>query len=293
MKDLYAILGIGRDAPPDEIKRAYRRLARERHPDRHPDNANAEELFKELSAAYAVLSNPRLRVRYDRGEIDANGAPRPRGRSGSRPGPRSGPQSSAARDPFSRFRREGAARAESGRGIRIDGADVEYAIRISFVEAARGAERTIDMTNGKTVKVAVPAGTRDGQTLRLKGQGMPGLGGGRDGDALVEIGVEQDAAFLADGDDVRAEAMVTLGEAVLGGRIEVATVDGTVTVTIPKGSNSGTQLRLRGKGLVRPDGGRGDHYVTIKVILPDQVDSEFVEFVRDWSAKHPYRVREN
>lgn len=289
MKDLYAILGIDRRAPPDEVKRAYRRLAREHHPDRHPGDARAEELFKELGAAYAVLSNPKLRGRYDRGEIDANGAPRPRARPGARAGARTG----AGRDPFSRFRREGAARSEGGRDFRIDGADVEYAVQIAFLEAARGAERTIDMTNGKTVKLAIPAGTRDGQILRLKGQGMPGLGGGHDGDALITISVEPDAAFQADGDDVRADAAVTLPEAVLGGRIEVPTIDGPVTVTVPKGSNSGTQLRLRGKGLMRANGGRGDHYVTIKVMLPESLDDEFIEFVRDWGTKHPYRVREN
>jgi DnaJ-class molecular chaperone len=275
MRDLYDILGIARGASPEDIKKAYRRLARERHPDRDPSNPRAETVFKELAAAYALLSDPKKRARYDRGEIDATGAPRARpGRANRGPGAK--PSDRAFRGRAS---------------VKINGADVEYALSVSFADAARGTTHHIDLTSGKRLKVAIPPGTRPGRILRLKGQGMPGIGGGRDGDALVEIQVAPDPVFRAEGDDVHIDLPVTLAEAVLGARVPAPTVDGAVALTVPAGSNTGTVLRLKGKGLPSADGGRGDQYVRLAVVLPPKPDAEFTDFVRAWSAKNPYPAR--
>lgn len=274
MRDLYDILGLARGASAEDIKKAYRRLARERHPDRDPDNPEAETAFKELAAAYALLSDPKKRARYDRGEIDATGAPKTRPRAG---------RGAGARPSDRPFR---------GRtGVKVDGTDVAYALSVSFRDAARGATHHIDLTNGKRLKVTIPPGTRQGRILRLKGQGMPGIGGGRDGDALVEVQVEPDPVFRAEGDDVHIDLAVTLAEAVLGARVPAPTVDGPVALTVPAGSNTGTVLRLKGKGLPHSGGGRGDQYVRLSVVLPPKPDAEFTEFVRAWSAKNPYPAR--
>ncbi len=283
MKDPYAVLGLRRGASPEEIKASYRRLARELHPDRHPGDTRAEEKFKQLGAAYELLSDAAMRARYDRGEIDATGAAR------TRRGPTSSSFGAGRRHPFERFFRD---RANANAGIKINGANVDYVLTIKFLEAARGAVKHVSMTTGKRLKVTIPPGTRDGQVLRLRGQGMPGLGGGAAGDALVEIAVEPHPLFKTQGDDIRAELPVTLGEAVLGGRVEVETVDGPVVVTIPEGSNTGTMLRLKGKGLSKGGDKRGDHYAVLKVMLPPQADPELVEFVRVWNTRHPYQVRD-
>ncbi len=292
MKDPYSILGLGRDASAAEIKTAYRKLARELHPDHQPGNARAEEKFKHLSAAYSLLSDPETRARYDMGEIDASGAPKRPRASASGPG---------RRNPFDKFFRDHDPRA-TGRdhdpratrhgGIKVNGASVDYTLKISFLEAAQGVTKNVGMTSGKRLKVAIPPGTRDGQVLRLRGQGMPGLGGGASGDALVEIVVEPHPTFRADSDDVHAETPVTLAEAVLGGRIQADTVHGPVMIAVPAESNTGTILRLKGKGLARGDGTRGDHYAVLKVVLPARPDAELTEFVRAWSERNPYTVRD-
>ena len=264
MRDPYRVLKVARDAGGDTIHKAFRALAREMHPDSDPANPWAEEEFKELSAAYDFLSDAGKRDAFDRGEIDAAGTPRGRGRP--RRGGRAGP-------------------------LKVRGADVSYALQVDFLEAAHGTARRVAMTNAKRLNVQVPPGTRDGQTLRLDGQGMPGVGGGGAGDALVEISVKPDPLFARRGNDVLIEVPVTLQEAVLGAPIEVPTIDGTVSVTVPEGSNSGSVLRLRGKGIQRPSGGRGNQLVTLKVVLPGKKDRAFTDFVRRWGPKNPYAVR--
>ena len=282
MKDPYSVLGLDRDAGAAEIKTAYRRLARELHPDHQPGNARAEERFKHVAAAYSLLSDAETRARYDRGEVDASGAPkRPRAAAASGAG-------STRRNPFDKFFRDHTTRAG---GIKVNGANVDYTLKIKFVEAAQGAVKNVGMTNGKRLKVTIPPGTRDGQVLRLRGQGMPGLGGGGTGDALVEIAIEPHPTFRVEGDDIHADVPITLAEAVLGGRVHVETVDGAVMVTVPAEANTGTLLRLKGKGLVRGDGTRGDHYAILKVVLPSRPDAELVDFVRAWTEGHPYTVR--
>jgi DnaJ-class molecular chaperone len=180
--------------------------------------------------------------------------------------------------------------------VKAKGANVSYTLKVSLSEATKGVEKDVRMTTGKTLKVTIPPGTESGQVLRLKHQGFAGLGGGIAGDALVEIVIQPGGAFTADGLDIHSEEPVTLGEAVLGARIEVQTLHGPVLVTVPEGSNTGTKLRLKGKGTHRTDATsqtivRGDHYVTLKVLLPKGGDAELKKFVKSWTAKKPYTVR--
>lgn len=280
MKDPYQILGVPRHADTDEIKRSFRRLARSIHPDSNPGNPSAEADFRELAAAYEILSNPGKRVAYDRGEVDAVGRPRRR-TSGS--DHENGDKSSAER---ARRRSD-----HKDAGFRVKGVDVAYALTVTLREAAAGVTKHIVTTMGKRLAVRVPPGAFEGQVLRLKGEGMAGMGGHTAGDALVEVHVSSDPSFDRQGDDVRVEIPVTLAEAVLGCRIETPTIDGAAMVTIPAGSNSGTVLRLRGKGIARADGSCGDQYVRLNVVLPTKPDAEFIHFVKRWSMKHPYQVR--
>jgi len=289
LNDPYEILGLRSTASQDEIKKAYRGLARERHPDTDRGNPWAEDEFKELSRAYAILSDPKTRAKYDRGEIDGKGAVRA---GGGRTKPATG-----------RAWKPGSQRpAEKRTPIKIHGTDVEYDLTVPFLDAAKGCVKHVSMTNGKRLKVSIPRGTEDGTLLRLKGQGMPGIGGGRDGDALVEVSVATDPVFRSEETDIHIELAVSLPEAVLGCKIAAPTIDGPVTVMVPACSNTGTILRLKGKGLhKKPDKGsdkaanggeaRGDQYVTLKVILPRKPDQSFVDFITDWSVKNNYTVR--
>jgi len=294
MKDPYEILGVKPDASADELKKAFRRRARECHPDSDPGNPWAEDEFKEISAAYGLLSDNLLRTRYDRGEISGDGTRRapgtargPAAKAKPGKGPSSPPPGSG---PGGRKRSKTA-------GLKIKGADVDYTLKVDFMEAAKGAVRHISMATGKRIKVTIPPGTEDGAILRLKGQGMSGIGGGADGDAYIEILVGLDPVFRREKNDIHVDVPVTLGEAVLGGKIEAPTIDGTVTMTVPRGSNTGTQLRLRGKGLkgTKGNGGeagqRGDQFVHLKVMLPKKPDKDFIRFMEKWSQNHSYSVR--
>lgn len=284
MKDLYAILGVSRVATQDDIKKAFRKLARAVHPDSDPGNPWAADEFKAVAQAYETLSDPVRRSRYDRGEIDEAGKPRTRAGAG-----RAGSQGRRRRWPFGRDRAD-ETKAKS-RSPKVDGANVSYTLSVTLFEALRGTAKDVSMTNGKLLKVAIPAGARNGQVLRLKGQGMPGIGTGADGDALVEIAVEPDPVFKLDGDDVHVDVPITLQEAVLGGRIEVPTVHGSVKLTVPERSNTGTVLRLRNKGLPKGPEGDGDQYVHLTVVLPADANAELTEFVRAWGPRHGYDVR--
>ncbi len=284
MKDAYDILGVARTATPDEIKTSFRKLARERHPDADPKNPWAEDEFKELTAAYRVLSNPHERARYDRGEIDAEGAHIRRSQAGLR----SHAKRQSGFSPFERFRQ----RAQRAGNLKIDGANVSYALKVEFVEAAAGAVKYVSMANGKRLKVSIPAGARNAQVLRLRGQGMPGVGGGKDGDALVEIEVRPHPVFKLEGKDVHLDLPVTLKEAVRGAKVSVPTIGGAVSMTVPGNSNTGTMLRLRGKGL-KEDGSQGDQFVTLKIVLPNKSDSALSEFLQDWDAGDGEAMRED
>jgi DnaJ-class molecular chaperone len=298
--DLYATLGVSRDASQDDIKRAYRKLAKELHPDLNPDKPDVAERFKQVTAAYDILSDPERRERYDRGEIDASGQERPQYQY----------YRDFAEDPAAGryYTREGFGGEEElhdffeglfggrarGRGFRMRarGADVSYTLPIDFLEAARGTKKRVTMPDGRTIDLTIPPGAYDGQTLRLKGQGMPGFEGGPPGDAYVDLRVQPHPHFERKDHNIHLDVPITLAEAVLGGKVEVPTIDGPVTMTVPKGANTGTTLRLRGRGVRdQKSGQRGDQYVRLQVVLPKAPDAELEDYVRRWASDHPYDPR--
>ena len=312
IRDPYTVLGVTRGASADDIKKAYRKLAKQHHPDLKPGHAGNEERFKEISAAYALLSDPAKRARYDRGEIDASGNERHAG-FGGRPGPGArsrahapgggagggagGPEDGFGwgedwfSDLFGGRRRPGAAGGAAG-GAKARGTDIAYSVSVPFLEAANGTKRRISLSNGKSIDVAIPPGTENEQKLRLKGQGLSGLGGAPAGDAIVEVHVETHPYFTRQDGDIHVEVPITLNEAVLGATIRVPTVSGPVAVKVPPGSNTGSTLRLRGKGVLsQKTKAAGDQYVKLKVVLPDPPDAELVQFMEKWSKTRSYDVR--
>ena len=293
----YETLGLKPSASADDIKKAYRALAKKLHPDLNPDK-RVEQQFKEVSAAYDLLSDPAKRARYDRGEIDASGAERPdrpfyrryaEGREGAKYQDFGLDEDSAIDDLFANLFRQ---QRRPERPMHLRGADVTYVAEVDFIEAALGAKKRLMLTDGKTLDVTIPPGTEDGQTLRLKGQGLPGAGGGPAGDAYIEVKVATHPLFSRKGNDVYIELPITLPEAVLGAAITAPTIDGPVSLKVPRDSNTGSTLRLKGKGIVdRSTGQRGDQYVRLKVVLPDRADPELTDFLEKWARRHPYTVR--
>ncbi len=285
MKDPYQVLNVAKGAHPDDIKKAYRQLARQYHPDARPDDKTAENRFKDIAAAYDVLSNPDRRKRFDAGETGMDRATQhtQKKRPPNRP-PHKAPGHNGAKSRFDSFFKNRAQKERAG--IKTKGADVTYTLDITLTDAALGAQKTVRMAGGKTLKVKIPPATETGHVLRLKGQGMAGLGGGLNGDALVEIAVTAAAneTFTRHGLDIESTEAVPMETAVLGGTVNVETVGGAVSLNVPKGANSGTQLRLKGRGVHHPDGRRGDHIVTVQVRLPENQDNAFRDFVRKWSA---------
>ncbi|MBI2255239.1 MAG: DnaJ domain-containing protein [Proteobacteria bacterium] len=305
MPDPYKTLGVGRLATADEIKKAYRKLAKKLHPDVNPGDKKVETQFKEITAAYDMLSDAEKRRKYDRGELDDNGNPRPgagfhagnpwgaaRGTGGQQGRARTakdfGLDEEDNDEIFKDFFGFGRGRAN----FKMRGADVTYRLEVDFLDAALGAKKRVNLTDGKTIDVTLPAGTEDGAQLRLKGQGMPGQGGAANGDAFVEVSVKAHPYFERDGFDILLECPISLQEAVLGGTIEVPTIDGRVALKVPVGSNSGTQLRLKGKGLTNAKTKqRGDQYVRFVVTLPKNVDADLEKAIREWAKQHSYDVR--
>jgi DnaJ-class molecular chaperone len=297
MKDPYETLGVNRSATDKEIKDAFKKLARKFHPDLHPGDKEAETKFKDISAANDLLKDTEKRRRFDAGEIDATGAERPQERfyRDFADGP-----SHAAQDGFSNNEEleEFLARAFAGEGhrsqgtFRARGQDVSYVLPVDFLDVANGAVRTITLPEGKTLQVTIPEGAEDRQ-MRLKEQGMPGFGGGSAGDAYVELHVAPHRFFNRKDDNIHVEIPVTLKEAVLGARIEVPTISGPVTVTVPKGSNNGTTLRLRDRGIRdRKSGQRGHQMINLKVVLPETQEPELVAFLETWQPKTQKDPRE-
>ncbi len=293
LRDPYQVLGVGRTATADDLKQAYRRLAKQYHPDLNPGRSDIEQRFKEISSAYSLLSDPAKRQRFDQGEIDANGAERADHAFHRAYANRARGRTGAAGDPFGGFSADDifADLFRGGQG-RARGSDIEYSVTVSFLEASVGGKRRISLSNGKSIDLTIPPGTDNEQKLRLKGQGMPGSGGGLAGDAIVEIQVEPHPFFTRKDHDIHVEVPVTLTEALLGATIKVPTLDGTVALKVPKGSNTGTVLRLKNKGIAEPKQGiGGDLYVKLKVVLPDPPDSELTQFVEKWSQRRSYDVR--
>ncbi len=285
MNDPYEILGIDAKSSLPDIKKAYRKMARERHPDVNADNPWAEDEFKTITIAYDILSNATTRKQYDRGEIDGLGAKITVGHH----------HSNYKAYKSSDFKAAEKKTTNRHSNIKINGADVEYSLTLSFLEAAKGGAKYISTTNGKRLKVTIPPGIADARSLRLKGQGMPGFGDGTAGDALVEITVNSDPMFSRVETDILLNLPVTLPEAVLGAKVDVPTIDGRVSVTVPPRSNTGTILRLKGKGLpitgnAKTKDLRGDQYITLQVVLPKNQDKEFTDFVRSWSKSNTYSV---
>lgn len=301
--DPYNILGVSKDASQSDIRKAYRNLAKELHPDINPGNAAAEERFKKVSSAYHLLNNPEQKARYDRGEIDASGAERPEqpfyrqyadadggGRYYSSSGFKDFEDVS---DLFSDLfgGREGARRGGGHHTVRARGRDFRYHLKVDFLDSVNGAKRRITMPDGQSLDLTIPAGTRDGGVLRLKGKGGPGMGGAASGDALVEIAVKPHPVFRREDNDIIVELPITLDEAVLGGKVDVPTVAGRVTMTVPKGASSGDVLRLRGKGVKAARRPAGDQRVILKVVLPERVDGDLSRFMETWRKTHHYDPR--
>jgi DnaJ-class molecular chaperone len=295
--DPYQVLGISKNASQDDIQKAYRKLAKKLHPDLNPGNKQAEDKFKEVSAAYDLLGDPEKRGRFDRGEIDASGAETQRqhyyrdyaegGQARAYANDSGFADFAGAEDIFADLFGRGGGRAN----IKMRGQDVHYRLAVAFLDAVNGAVRQLKLPDGSEIKVTIPAGTRDGQALRLRGKGGPGFNGGPPGDALIEVEVMPHPFFTLKGDDIHVELPVTLAEAVLGGKVNAPTPSGPVSLTIPKGSNTGKVLRLRGKGMAKQGGGHGDQYVTLKVVLPDAPDQELEDFVNRWQAGKVYNPR--
>jgi DnaJ-class molecular chaperone len=302
MDDPYTVLGVARDAGEKEIQAAYRALAKAHHPDLNPGQANADR-FKRISAAYDLLKDAEKRKAYDEGRIDAGGNPKPPPgwRGYAEQGQGFAAQEGFAeredlndflRDIFGRFGGDAEAQAQARRSRPASGRDVRYTMSVGFREACEGAQKQVQMPDGRTLAVNIPAGTRDRAILRLRGQGAPGYSGGPPGDAYIEILVEADPLFERKDDDIHAPLSISILEAALGGKVEAPTLSGPVMVSIPQGANSGTVLRLKGKGVRDPrTGRRGDHYVKLRVVMPKTIDPELASFLENWGKTHRYDPR--
>jgi len=295
--ELYDVLGVSSDASSDDIRNAYRALAKKHHPDLNPGDKAAEETFKKVQAANEILSDADKRRQYDAGEIDAEGNETQRGyyREYASAGGDHPYRSSAGHDDISDiFSDLFRARAQDGENvnIRMRGGDVRYSMEVSFLEAINGAKKRVTMPDGKALDITIPPGLNEGQVLRLRNQGMPGLGGGATGDAYVEIRIAAHPGFRRRGNNIHVDLPIALHEAVLGAKVRVPTVGSTVTMTVPAGSNSGDTLRLKGKGVPAASGrSAGDQIVTLQVKLPKTPDDELKSFLADWAKSHAYDPR--
>jgi DnaJ-class molecular chaperone len=300
VEDPYKVLGVPRTATEEEIRRTYRKLAKELHPDLNPSNgASAEERFKKVSAAYDIVGDPEKRKQYDRGEIDANGEPRrsyQRAHAGGSPfggragGARPGDEfgfGDIFSDLFGSMR--GGRGADAGAPFRMRGQDIRYTLEVDFLEAVNGATKRVTMPEGGVLDLNVPEGVADGQVLRLRGKGGLAGRGGEPGDALVEVRVRPHPHFKRAGDDITLDLPIAIDEAVIGAKVEVPTISGRVQLTIPKGTSSGRVFRLKGKGVRNSaSGNTGDQLVTVNIVLPDKIDDELSYFLSEWRLKHRY-----
>lgn len=297
MQNLYNILGIEKQASQADVKKAYRALAKELHPDLNKDDKRIAEKFKEVSAAYNILGNEAQRGKYDRGEIDNNGndkAPQFGGGFGRGQGfgGRSAPDfdMNEAEGVFSEFFRfTGGGRGRGGQGgknpyqntARSRGLDISYQVTVGFEESITGGTRRITLNDNRNVDIKVPPGIKDGQVIRLSGQGGPGLGAAPKGDALVEVQVAKHPYYRRVGNDIHLELPISFDEAILGGDIKVPTPRGKLTVRVPRNASSGKKLRLKGKGVETKDGA-GNMYVALKIMGPTERDPELEKAIKTW-----------
>jgi DnaJ-class molecular chaperone len=304
MADPYAILGVSKGASEKDIKSAYRKLAKELHPDYNKDNAAAAARFSEVTRAYDLLSDKDKRARFDRGEIDIDGNPAaPFGFGGGGGGFR---QQGRANENagFSGFGNDGVDFADifdglfgglgggstyrgAGRSSAPKGANVAYKLAVDFTDAAALKPQRITLADGKTIDLKLPNGVETGTNMRLSGKGQPGPGGA--GDGIVTIEVRPHRFFRRDGDNVRLDLPITLKEAVAGGEVRVPTVDGAVMMKIKPGSQSGQQMRLKGKGFHGKTGVRGDQIIELQIRLPEGGDAALAQFVEGWQADYDPR----
>lgn len=302
-RDPYQELGVSRAASADEIRKAFRKLAKENHPDTNPDNKAAEEKFKRVSAAFDIVGDADKRKKFDAGEIDEDGRERGFGGfGGGQAGPwgqRGGPQGGFRAEGFENIdlsdlfgdilgRGRGGQRGgpQGAGGFAMRGSDVRARLDIDLEEAILGGRKRIAFSDGRTLDVSIPKGASDGQTLRLKGQGQEGRGGA--GDALIELKIKPHPVFRVEGADLVMDLPVSVPDAVLGGKVEAPTPEGPVQLSVPKGANSGQRLRLKGRGLAGAAGKRGDLFARLVVTLPETPDETLVAFAEDWRKQRPY-----
>ncbi len=297
-KDPYKILGVTKSTSKDDIRKAYRKLAKKYHPDIRPGDEAAETKFKEASTAFALLNNDEERARYDRGEIDAEG-----NRAGGQGFPGQGQGQGfpggfapGGFDDISDILSDLFGNQPRGRGrqgFAFRGDDVRYTLEVEFLEAVNGASKQVRMSDGKQLKIAIPLGTKDADLLRLRGQGKAGVGGAPNGDAIVEIKVKPHQHFKREGSTIRLDLPITLQEAVLGGKVSVPTPAGAVTLTLPPNTSSGKVLRLKAKGVPSQRGKSGDMMVRLLIVLPDEVDPELKKCLAAWMPKANYNPRKS
>jgi DnaJ-class molecular chaperone len=309
--DPYEILGLSKTATAAEIKKAYRKLARSSHPDLHLDDAGAEARFKAISAAHDLLKDPATRARFDAGEIDAAGAERPPrqyyrdfAEAPDNPYQRAsgfrspfGGQADPA-DIFAEILRGGGTRGNfsgqtfSDGDFAPKGRDMRYALEVPFLDAARGTDMRLTLGDSNDISVKIPSGAQDGQTLRLRGKGSPGHGGGPPGDALITLSIAPHPVFRREGDDILLILPITIDEAILGGKVPAPTISGPVTLTIPPGVSSGRIMRLRGRGITRAGQKTGgDQLVELKIVSPPVVDDALRDFIAEWQKTHAHDPR--
>ncbi|KRA62039.1 molecular chaperone DnaJ [Caulobacter sp. Root656] len=307
-RDPYLELGVSRTASAAEIRKAFHKLAKQHHPDANKGDKKSEEKFKQVSAAFDILGDADKRKKFDAGEIDADGRETMRGGFGGGGNPfgagfggrgggfRSsgggeGPEidlNDLFGDILGRNRGAGAGAGGGfgGGGFAAKGADVRARLDIDLEEAIKGGKKRVAFSDGRTIDVTIPAGAQEGQTLRLKGQGSPGRGG--QGDALIELAIKPHPIYRPENGALVMDLPVSVPDAVLGGKVEAPTPDGPVTLTVPKGSNTGAKLRLKGRGLSDAKGHRGDLFARLVVTLPDTPDAELEKFAETWREKRPY-----
>jgi DnaJ-class molecular chaperone len=307
-RDPYLELGVSRTATAAEIRKAFHKLAKQHHPDANKGDKKAEERFKQASAAFDIIGDPEKRKKFDAGEIDADGRETMRGFGGTGGSPfgggfnrggggfsrggAEGPEidlNDLFGDILGRNRGAGAGGGFGSGGFSPRGADVRARLDIDLEEAIKGGKKRVAFSDGRTIDVTIPVGAQEGQTLRLKGQGGPGRGGA--GDALIELAIKPHRIYHRENDTLVMDLPISVPDAVLGGKVEAPTPDGPVTLSIPKGSNTGAKLRLKGRGLADAKGKRGDLFARLVVTLPDTPDAELEKFAEAWREKRPYTPR--
>jgi len=322
MRDPYKVLGVGRDADTADVKKAFRQLAKKFHPDQNKE-PKAKENFAEVNAAYEILGDAEKRSQFDRGEIGPDGKPRFQGFEGFRPGagPGAGGQSGAGA-PGSRWSTGGRGGAAGTGGVNFEdlfgdvmgrggfgsagsapngarqrqsaqrGADISVTAAVTLEQLASGEKARVELPTGKTLEFAVPSGSPNGKVVRLKGQGQGSPLGGPAGDALVTIEFVPHPEFRPEGSNLRIDVPVMLEDAVLGGRVRVPTLEGSVSMTVPPGADHGRSFRMKGKGLPKSGGGRGDLLVMLRIALPDPVDPELETLMKRRKAERGAEVGE-